>query len=101
MIIVTQDKDGIINMDKVLKIFYMEDEKDGDMTIWALLDLSHRPIWLGDYETEERALEIINEITIAYSDFNTYKVYPDEPEKYMNLLRNRYNKFDVYEMPED
>lgn len=100
MIILTQDKDEIVNMDKVLKIFYISDESGG-MTIWALLDLGHRPVWLGNYETEERALEIINEITIAYSDFNTYKVYSGEPEKYLKLLKNRYNNFDVYEMPED
>jgi hypothetical protein len=55
---------------------------------------------LGYYETKERANEILKEIRTAYSNFSYFKNATKEGKDYMiNLLKHKYEQFDIYEMP--
>ena len=72
MIIVNQDKDELINLDRVQNV-WINDSLDNDFNtyeIYADGDL------LGFYKTEERAKEILQEIIKAYgADIMTVPVY--------------------------
>ena len=58
MIIVSQDKEEIVNFDKVESIWICPDE-EGRFTIEAT---AHTNATLGAYDTEERAKEVLREI---------------------------------------
>lgn len=94
MIIVSQDKMKIFNFDEIFKLcvedwsneefaierFYIKAEKSSDNMICALL---------GEYKTEERAKEVLEEITDMYCRCNS---------EYGSIgyVRNR-----VYKMPKE
>ncbi len=98
MIIVSQDKDKIINHDnvqllwinvnilnKTIKTFYIYADHD----------------FLGEYETEERAKEVLQEIVKQKAIFEYFK---NVPERTQILLAKDFKEdneiFDTYEMPE-
>ena len=65
MIIVSQDKDKIINFDNLTQVYITQDEEETAYfirieTVNCLYDD------LGKYETEERAKEVLNEIICIY-----------------------------------
>ena len=79
MIIVNQDKDMIINFDNVVKIFvkkYCDDKPE--IYCRTIHDIE---VFLGEYQTEERAKEVLQEIIKLYgADIWTVPVYqmPEE-----------------------
>ena len=98
MIIVSQDKMEIFNFEEIFRLyvdnwsneefatepncFCIKAEKSSDNMVCA---------YLGEYETEERAKEVLQEIIKAYLDCNEQNA----------LAEYAYVKNKVYEMPED
>lgn len=88
MIIVSQDKTEIINFDNVTRVF-MDKIDDKSFCVGADTNSAESMVWqLGEYETEERAKEALQEIR---------KTYYDENCEFENGM---YHLQKVYEMPE-
>lgn len=85
MIIVSQDKRKIVNFDNLFNIDYYK--IDGNFEIDA--NTENDSVCLGHYKTEERAKEVLQEITKTYFDENC------EFENGMYHLQK------IYEMPEE
>jgi len=96
VIIVSQDKETIVNFDNIAHIFI---EKGSETTI-GYGKMSGCTETLGHYETEERAKEVLQEIVAKYLDYVKtggrfdYKALNNTTEHYYSLPK-------VYEMPEE
>lgn len=71
MIIVSQEKDEIVNFDKIESI-WLSTDGEGRFTIEATADTNST---LGRYETEERAKEVLQEIIKYYNLLKKDSVY--------------------------
>lgn len=93
MIILSQDKDNIVNFDNVVTIGINDfDVKSTWQRITA--ETIGTSTVLGDYKTEERAKEVLQEIINKYKEVKaTYNSYSQE-NKIMNIPK-------VYEMPKE
>jgi hypothetical protein len=91
MLIVSQDKEEIVNFDKVESIWICSDE-EGRFTIEATADTNST---LGYYETKERAKEILEEIVKEYE--NVKAIFDCTTRK----IKNYINKPKVYKMPKE
>ena len=89
MIIVSQDKDSIINFDKTQNIWIDDnvlDKTNATFEIYADGEI------LGEYATETRANEILSEIAKCYANTEQYKCVCNMPEcliekiEYLNEL---------------
>lgn len=103
MIIVSQDKDTMINFDniEILGIGNPLEDDDGRFKILANTT-SDSQYTLARYDTEERAKEVKKEIRTAYSNFSYFKNATKEGKDYIiNLLKHKYEQFDIYEMPKE
>lgn len=71
MIIVKQDKKGIVNLNNVTDI-YIDREEDGNRFFVFYIPVSNIDGLdiLGIYETEERAIEVLQEIIERYTNWN-------------------------------
>lgn len=90
MIIVSQNKDEIVNFDNITNI--MITDCDGDFVISAVALVGVDDVYreLGYYTTERRAKEILKEITQKYIHIQ-YKKYGND-----YIKQNQ-----VYEMPKE
>lgn len=88
MIIVSQDKDNVINYDNVKSLWIDDNVLDKTNTTFYI---NADDDFLGEYETEERAKEVLQEIINAYLDSNEQSAY----------AKFAYVKNKVYEMPEE
>ncbi len=100
MIIVSQDKKTRINFNNCADVHISNTiENRYDIFVVTLLGMTCK---LAEYETEERAKEILKEITVAYSDFEYFKNTTKEAKNYlMDFLMKKYEQFDIYEMPKE
>lgn len=85
MIIVYQDKTGIINFDKVQNIYV------SGRFISLYFELNNNKV-IGTYKTEERAKEVLKEILEAYKNCNYYS---------LSQMGKGFVINDYYEMPEE
>lgn len=103
MVIVSQNKTEFINFDNVMNIEMTNCEEDGYLIAAGFIvgrDDNYRE--LGYYKTEARAKEVVKEIRTAYSNFNYFKNATKEGKDYIiNLLKHKYEQFDIYEMPKE
>ena len=84
MIIVSQDKTKIVNFDNLTQIYITRDEEETATFIrYETVDSLYDD--LGEYKTEERAKEVLQEIT----------------EFWENGAMSDYKGFICYEMPEE
>lgn len=84
MIIVSQDKEKIVNFANFTQVYITQDEEETAYFIrYETVDSLYDD--LGKYETEERAKEVLAEIT----------------EFWKNGAMSDYKGFICYEMPED
>ena len=92
MIIVSQNKDEIVNFDNIINI--MITDCDGDFVISAVALVGIDDIYreLGYYKTEERAKEVLQEIIQSYREYRTAEV-----DGYTNVLEETA----VFEMPKE
>lgn len=96
MIIVSQDKEEIVNFDEVESIWICSDE-EGRFTIEATANTNAT---LGCYKTKERAKRVLEKIKYWQSQFELFKVVSSEKQEEMQDFFERYNKeFNIYEMP--
>jgi hypothetical protein len=89
MIIVSQEKNRIINSDNILQIYITIDEDDKGCYI-QYEDCNNSYEGLGKYNTEERAKEVLQEITTRHGNWENMKM--GQPSGIC---------LPVYEMPED
>lgn len=77
MIIVSQDKDNIINFDNLTQVYITQDEEEKAYFIrFETVDSLYED--LGEYKTEERAEEILRDIAHWYEiDAKVYRM-PEE-----------------------
>lgn len=97
MIIISQDKKAIHNFDNIISI-QVEEESNGKYKI-IVYDAINDNTSLGDYKTEERAKEVLNEISIAYANMELIKIPKIEIQQKITsteLLKNI-----CYKMPEE
>lgn len=89
MIIVSQEKNRIINFDNILQIYITIDEDDKGCYI-QYEDCNNSYEGLGKYNTKERAKEVLQEITTRHGNWENMKM--GQPSGIC---------LPVYEMPED
>ena len=77
MLIITQDKRSIINMDNIITVTYGFIDDNDYVRLYAET-LTENPYTLGDYPTIYAAEEVIRRIAKAHND--NYKVF-EMPEK--------------------
>ncbi len=100
MIIVSQDRCNFVNFDNVINIGLEERSTLTDV-IQITAETSGHAVILGKYE-EERAKEVLNEINIAYSDFQYFKYVEEKSKQSIGIkIYQRYGNLDVYEMPKE
>lgn len=89
MIIVSQDKEKIVNFDNLTQVYITQDEEETAYFIrYETVDSLYDN--LGKYETEERAKEVLQEIITRYENWENMKM--GQPSGICSP---------VYEMPED
>lgn len=96
MIIVSQDKEKIVNFDNMTRVYITFDEGNDDVCIRTeTVDSLYED--LGYYKTEERAKEVLAEIIKSYRDYRTAECdgYTDSCNKFV------LQETAVFEMPED
>lgn len=85
MIIVSQDKDGIINFENITAIRLIVNLEDNKRNMIAIDTVNAERYTVAKYVTEERAKEVLAEIT----------------EFWKNGAMSDYKGFICYEMPEE
>ena len=91
MIIVSQDKDKIVNFDNLTQIYITRDEEETATFIrYETVDSLYDD--LGEYKTEERTKEVLQEIIKSYRDYRTA-----ECDGYTNVLEETA----VFEIPKE
>ncbi len=100
MIIVSQDKEKIVNFDNLTQVYITQDEEETAYFIrYETVDSLYDD--LGKYETEERAKEVLQEIVSKYSSYLKLKGGPAILRGQMDVQPNISNIPKVYYMPED
>lgn len=98
MIIVSQDKETIINFENITRISIMPPVEEGykySIAINSCLDL-------GYYKTEERAKEVLDEIVNTRAITEIYKCSNDDTQDIFDRKMLEENLiFDTYEMPKE
>jgi hypothetical protein len=108
MIIISQDKMEIFNFDEIFRLyvdnwsneefatepncFCIKAEKSSDNMICA---------FLGEYKTEERAKEVLQEIAQKFLSYFKLEGGPAILQGQIDIQPNIFNIPKVYEMPED
>ena len=100
MIIVSQDKDGIINFDNVITIRLSIDFETKKRTIIYVDTVGDEHFSIAEYKTEERAKEVLQEIAQKYSSYLKLEGGPAILQGQMDIQPNIFNIPKVYEMPE-
>ena len=98
MIIVSQDRDKIVNFDNLTQVYITQDEEETAYFIrFETVDSLYDD--LGEYETEERAKEVLQEIYKNYSGFELIRCVNDNFQQKL-IIGNKNKYFDIYQMPE-
>lgn len=105
MIIVSQDKQRIINFENLIEIYITQEELytfQDDVDGYYLRSEAVGGIYenLGKYDTEERAKEVLAEIVQKYSSYLQLNGGPAILQGQMDIQPNVFNIPKVYEMPE-
>lgn len=107
MIIVSQDKNIVVNFDNVANIniekCYNESIREEDFTFDILVFIvSSGLVRIGKYKTQERAKEVLQEIISAFSDFEYFKSTEESNKENIGIkIFANYGTIDVYKMPEE
>lgn len=95
MLIVSQDKDGIINFENITAIRLIINLEDNKRNMIAIDTVNAERYTVAKYVTEERAKEVIREIIKKYEKINLGK-YFNAP-----MIELHGDKSFVYEMPKE
>ena len=92
MVIVSQDKKEVINFENILSVKLFHDDEDNEC-LYEIYTTVNAPgdnyILLGEYNTEERAKEVLQEIVSKYRQYNL------DNNKAVTMIPK------VYEMPKE
>lgn len=101
MVIVSQEKDGIINFDNILVIRLSTDFETNKKNIIYVDCVGDEHFGIGKYDTEERAKEVLEEILEYRSMFEFFKYVTDDVQEKMadDFIKDNVI-FNTYEMPE-
>ena len=100
MIIVNQDRDKIINFDNLTQVYITQDEEETAYFIrFETVDSLYDD--LGEYETEERAKKVFQEIIIKYLRYLQLEGGPAILQGQMDIQPNIFNIPKVYYMPKE
>lgn len=94
MLIVSQDKDGIINFENVVAIRLMTNLEDNKRNMIEIDTINGERYSVSKYDTEERAKEVLQEIVKEYE--NVKAIFDCETGKIKNFI----NRPKIYKMPE-
>ena len=92
MIIVSQDKDNIINFDNIKSIWIDDNVLDKTDTMF---DIYADDEFIAEYSTEERAKEVLQEILKYYDSLKTNTIYAISDKDYPMDMKS------YYEMPKE
>lgn len=93
MVIISQNKNRIINFDNILEIWIDSNILDKTEPVFIInAETDGTVIEIGNYATEERAKEVLQEIVKSYRDYRTA-----ECDGYTNVLQETA----VFEMPKE
>lgn len=98
MIIVSQEKDAILNFDNVIGIRTEIDIESNKETRIAIDTIDSERYYIARYSTEERTKEVLQEILEAYKATETFKAISNRISDEVGAIAIK-NGF-VYEMPE-
>lgn len=96
MIIVSQDREDIINFDNV-KMINREENRISVDANFGRGDF----YCIAEYDTEERTKEVLSEIYKKYSDWQTMRMVRNEEMQAKIITGDKSDYFDVYIMPEE
>ena len=102
MIIVSQDKNKIVNFDNIAHIFISKDSEKHYLIEYGKMNGSSE--LLGIYATEERAKEVLKEILNAKATFALFRIAPAggrEQTEYLIRFTDKKIILDTYEMPKE
>lgn len=94
MIIVSQDKTEIVNFNKVDNIYV------SGKFISLDFGLNNNEV-IGQYATEERAKEVLEEITECYTNTEQYKCFSNNSNENYETLNYLIKNSFIYEMPKE
>ena len=98
MIIVSQDKNVILNFDNTTTI---KAEKQGEnYRIVARMNNGHFAT-LGEYLTEERVKEVMSEIINCYAHTEQYKCFSNNSSENRDILNELAKNSFIYGMPKE
>ena len=98
MIIVSQDKERIINFKNITDIDIEFIHSDYELRASFVGEVGSFNI--GNYETEERAKEVLQEIVSKYGEYLKLEGGPAIIQGQMDVQPNIFNIPKIYEMPE-
>lgn len=88
MIVLSQDKDKIVNFDNLIQVYITQDEEKSAYFIrFETVDSLYDD--LGEYKTEKRAKEVFQELIETYCNMDNY------------LADFLHTKIIMYKMPEE
>ena len=96
MLIVSQDKDGIINFENITAISLIVNLEDNKRNMIAIDTVDAERYTVAKYVTEERAKEVLQEIVKTYVLTEQYKV-EDERTRIKLMMEGIL----LYEMPKE
>lgn len=99
MLIVSQNKDEIVNLNNVKNIETRDYNKTRFPIVANMVDGAK--IHLAEYTTMKRAKEVLKEIYCKYSDFEALRMVRDIETQKETLCRDNSKYFDVYEIPKE
>lgn len=90
MIIVSQDKTKIVNFDNLTQIYITQDEEEKSYFIrYETVDSLYDD--LGEYKTEERAKEVLQEILKYYDSLKANTIYAISDKDYPMDMKSYYD----------
>lgn len=101
MLILSQDKSEVINFNNVVRL-EVSNNTQGQALIEVHNFCDDFETVIGLYRTEERAKEVLKEIITTNSNFSYFKNTTEEEKDYIiNLLKHKYELFDIFQMPKE
>lgn len=101
MIIVSQDKDNVVNFDNVIGIRTATDKENNKERLIAIDTMNGEIYYFAKYATEERAKEVLESITAAYQENKLLECTSGSKEQ--NQMADRFLEAGIkpfkYEMP--
>lgn len=101
MIIVSQDKNSLVNFKNITQIFITECEEEENSYFIRYENLDGAYEDLGVYVSEKRAKEVLNEIINCYAHTEQYKCFSNNSLENRVILNELTKGSFIYGMPKE